>query len=157
MEKNHKAQLIIRSIDELPTVQQKQIQLASIGIGSLVLLIELLAFLAFGSFPSNSGSLFFYFADWFLFLAVPFASFGLGSSFGFVLMLSDLGYALSLEYHSGAGSSSLNQPFSANESPSYHRSNHYSSHVNINPASGRPMSGSSGMDISGNPYGTRSW
>ncbi|KTC80114.1 MULTISPECIES: hypothetical protein [Legionella] len=156
MEKNHKGQVIIRSIDELSAAEQKQIRLASLGIGSLVLLIEVLAFLAFGAFPSNSGSLFFYCADWFLFVAVPLASYGLGSSFGFVLMLSDLGYALSLG-HGGSDSSSLNQPFSSNESPSYHRSNNYGSHVSINPSSGRPMSGSSGMDISGNPYGTRSW
>ncbi|MGM9451936.1 hypothetical protein ACTAZI_01235 [Legionella bozemanae] len=156
MEKNHKGQVIIRSIDELSTAQQKQIRLASLGIGSLVLLIEILAFLAFGAFPSNSGSLFFYCADWFLFVAVPLASYGLGSSFGFVLMLSDLGYALSLG-HGRSDSSSLNQPFSSNESPSYHRSNNYGSHVSINPSSGRPMSGSSGMDNSGNPYGTRSW
>jgi hypothetical protein len=92
-----------------------------------------------------------------LFVAVPLVSFGLGSSFGFDLMLSDLGYALSLEHYEGADFSSRNQPFSSNESPSYHRSNHYSTHVSINPSSGRPMSGSSGMDVSGNPYGTRSW
>lgn len=157
MEKNYKGQMMIRSLDELPPEQRKKLRLASMGIGSLALLIVVLMFLCFGDFPSNKGSLFFYCTDWFLFLVSPLAAFGLGASFGYDLMLSDLGFAFSFGSYGGSDSSSLNQPFSSHESPNYHRSNHYGSSVSINPSSGRPMSGSSGMDISGNPYGTRSW
>lgn len=157
MEKNHKREIVIHSLDELSPEQRKKLRLASMGIGSLVLLIVVLLFLCFGAFPSNKGSLFFYCIDWLLFLVSPLAAFGLAASFGFDLMLSDLGFALAYGYHGGSDSSSINQPFSSHDSPSYHSSSHYGSSVSINPSSGRPMSGSSGMDTSGNPYGTRSW
>ena len=157
MEKNYKGQVMIRSLEELSPEQRKKLRLASMGIGSLVLLIVVLLFLCFGDFPSYKDSLFFYCLDWLLLIATPVASFAVGASFGFDLMLSDLGFAFSFESYGGSDSSSLNQRFSSHDSPHYHRSNHYGSSVSINPSSGRPMSGSSGMDSSGNPYGTRSW
>jgi hypothetical protein len=157
MNKNDKGKMMIRSLDELTHVQRKQIRLASFGVGFFVLLVVVLAFLAFGSFPSKNSPLFFYCTDWILLIATPCASFGFGAAFGFELMLSDLGYVLSFGYRGGSDSLSLNQPFSSYDSPNYQHANNYSSPVNINPSSGRPMSGSSGMDISGNPYGTRSW
>jgi len=153
MENNYKGRVMIHSLDELPQALRKQIHLASLVAGSLVLLIAVLAFLVFGSFPSKHNSLFFYCTDWLLFVVTPLGAFGLGACFGFELMLARLGYGLSF----GSYSASLNQPFSSYDSPNYHHANNYSSPVSINPSSGRPMSGSSGMDISGNPYGSRSW
>lgn len=155
MDKNHKGKVMIHSLDELPQDLRKKLFLASFGIGLLVFLIVVLAFLVSGIFSSKESSL--GIADWALFVATPLGAFGFGACFGFELMLSDLGFALALRHHTGSDFSSINQPFSSHDSPNYHRSNDYSSHVNINPSSGRPMSGSSGMDISGNPYGTRSW
>jgi hypothetical protein len=154
MEKNHKGQAIIHSLDELTLDQRKQIRLASRGVGLLALVVVLLAYLAFGSFPSKSDSLFFYCIDWLLFVAKPLAAFGFGACIGFDLMLSDLGFVLSFGHRIGVDSSSLNQCFSSDNSPNYYRSSNYSTHVSINPSSGRPMSGSSGMDSSGNPWHT---
>lgn len=59
MEKNYKGQVMISSLDELSPEQRKKLRLASMGIGSLVLLIVVLLFLCFGDFPSNKDSLFF--------------------------------------------------------------------------------------------------
>lgn len=157
MNKDYKGRIMIHSLDELSLEQRKKLRLASMGIGALVFLIVVLIVLCFGGFPSNKGSLLFYCTDWLLFLVSPLAAFGLAASFGFDLMLSDLGFALSYGYPGGSDSSSQNPTFSSHESPSYSRLNHYGSSVSINPSSGRPMSGSSGMDTSGNPYGTRSW
>jgi hypothetical protein len=157
MEKNYKGQVMIRSLDEISPEQRKKLHLASMGIGSLTLLIAVLIFLCFGKFPSNEGYLFFYCMDWIFLIVAPFAAFGFGACFGSDLMLSDLGFAFSYGYHGGSDSSSLNQAFSSHESSSFPHSSHYGSHASINPSSGRPMSGSSGMDTSGNPYGTRSW
>ena len=157
MMKNDKRKRMLRSLEELTPAQRKPLYWASLGVGFLVLLVVVFAFLAFGSFPRKNSPLFVYCIDWILLIATPCASFGLGAAFGFELMLSDLGYALSLGYGGEGASLSPDHPFSSSHSPKYPHVNHYSSPVNINPGSGRPMSGSSGMDVSGNPYGTSSW
>jgi hypothetical protein len=153
MKTNDKGRVVIHSFDELPQGLQKQIRLASLQFGTLVLLIAVLAFLAFGTFPNKHNSLFFYCIDWLLFVASPLGAFGVGACIGFELMLARLGFALP----HGPYSPSLNQSFSSYDSPNFQHVQNYGSPVSINPSSGRPMSGSSGVDIAGNPYGTRSW
>ncbi|MFA6302179.1 MAG: hypothetical protein WC627_03490 [Legionella sp.] len=155
MIKNDKGYITIDSLDELTPDQRKQVRFASIGAGVLSLLAVASAFLCFGLSPSKNSPLFFYCTDWILQIAVPFAGFCVGAGLVRHLMLLHLGYIVS-GYNGGFDTSSPNRGFSSYDSPT-HSANNYHSSVSINPASGRPMSGSSGMDISGNPYGSRSW
>jgi hypothetical protein len=73
------------------------------------------------------------------------------------MMVADLGYALPTQQQAWAYEASQNPSFSSSDPLHYASSNSYDSYMSINPSSGLPMSGSSGVDISGNPFGSSSW
>ena len=125
-------------------------------IGFLVSLIVVLGCLAFDFFSHASKELLFLCADWFLILATPFGAYLVGYLFGLKIALWDKGIALVDGYGASGEGSSLHMNDS-NGSSSAYRGYNFGSSVSINPSSGRPMSGSSGVDTYGNPYGTRSW
>lgn len=156
MEKNHKGQSIIHSIEELRPSQRNQVKRAAIGIGFLMVLIFGLLLLLFDISPAYKSSLFEGNIQLILLLASGVTAFDLGYKLGFYMKVADLGYAL-VSHPSADYYRSPNQAFSSSDSPRHSYSSFHSSSVSINPASGRSMSGSSGVDTSGNPYGTRSW
>jgi hypothetical protein len=125
--------------------------LAARCIGVLGVLISLIALPTWGEFPTRNTPLLVFCSDWIFIIAIPFAAYTYGAIIGYHAMLAALGY----QYFED-DSFSENQSFSTNDS-SIHRASDYSTSTSINPSSGLPMSGSSGMDVSGNPYGTRSW
>lgn len=156
MEKNHKGQTIIHSIYELRPSQRRELRRASGIIGGLCVLIYLLLILLFDGFPAYKNSVFETSIHWVFLLAFGTGALDLGYyKLGYYLKLADMGYVLA--YQSSDYYRSPNQAFSSSDSPRHSYSSFHSNSTSINPASGRPMSGSSGMDISGNPYGTRSW
>lgn len=157
MEKNDKGQVVIHSIEELRPSQRRQVDRVAIGIGLLCALIYFLCFFLGGLVPDTSPPLIFSCISWFLFFAGAIVPFVFGRDFGLRMKLADMGYAFPKRHYAADYYRSPNQPFSSNDSPRYTASSFHSSTVSINPSSGQPMSGSSGMDISGNPYGTRSW
>ena len=157
MHMNDKGQQMICSVKQLSPSQRRQVHLASVGMGALVLLIYCLGFLLIGSAPSKHQPFFFYYADWGMILAFGSAAFGLGFVFGSRMMIADLGYALPTRQQVWADALPHNQSFSSGDAPSYPASNTYGGYISINPSSGLPMSGSSGMDTHGNPFGTNAW
>lgn len=156
MENNRKGQVIIHSIDELRPSQKNQVKQSAIGIGLLMVLIYCSLVVFFDIFPDYKSSLFEGNIQLILLFAFGAAAFDLGYKLGFYMKTADLGFSFAKQTNVGTYSQSPNQPFSSSETARFQQSFQGNS-VSINPSSGRPMSGSSGMDISGNPYGTRSW
>lgn len=158
MEKNDKGQFVIHSLAEMPVSERRQVYLATAGIGSLVLVAAILAYLCL-YFPNNHHSDILFRRDaWSLRAFLGAYIFLIGSYVGFLLALRDLGYNYKGFHHHRFESSYQSNAFSSSDSSTiFHSSSHSSSYMSINPGSGLPMCGSSGMDTSGNPYGTRSW
>lgn len=157
MEKNNKGQLMIRSIRELDSSQQRQVRLAAIAVGSLVFLIYALTILLVDALPDLSDPFGAVCIHSTLLLVFAVLAIYQGGLAGCYLMLSDLGFALPTRQQLWADTLTAQQSFSSDSETHYPSSQTYSSHMSINPSSGLPMSGSSGMDTSGNPFGTRSW
>ena len=157
MKKNNKGQLMIRSIRELDSSQQRQVRLAAIVVGSLVFLIYVLVILLLDDLPSLNDPLGALCIHSTLLLLVAGVAIHQGGLAGCRLMLADLGFALPTQQQLWVETLTTHQSFSSDVETHYPSSHTYSSHVSINPSSGLPMSGSSGMDTSGNPFGTRSW
>lgn len=145
---------IIHSLSELPVARQKQVLLVSRSLGILSVLITLITFPIWGEFPAKNSPLLVFCTDWIFIIAIiaiPIATYAYGAILGYQTMLATLVYRYLED-----SSFPTNHPSSTNDSP-IHRANDYSSFVSINPSSSLPMAGNSGMDISGNPYGSRSW
>lgn len=157
MQKNDKGQVIIHSINELPLDEKKMVRLGAIGGGALVLAIYFPVLLLLGVGPSRQDPLFASCIDLGLVLAW---AIGLGSQgvyWGRRLMAANLGYAFPARRQIWGDSSYQHPSFSSSEDVHYASASRYESHMSINPSSGLPMSGSSGIDIRGNPYGSSSW
>src|SRR3546814_608853 len=146
---------LIYSVDEIRPSLRIKVQRAAHLMGFLVALAVVSAFLAFDFFPKQNHRFFLY-IDWVLEICAPLAAYVVGYLFGLNIALWDRGYILAQGYPIGE-SSSLFQINHSNGSSSAYRGYSYGSSVSINPSSGRPMSGSSGVDTYGNPYGTNSW
>ena len=157
MEKNNKGPLMIRSIRELDSSQQRQVRLAAIAVGSLVFLIYVLVILLIDDLPDLSAPFWSVCIHSTLLFVFAILAIHRGGLVGCHLMLADLGFALPTRQQQWADTLTTQQAFSSDIETHYSSSQTYSSHMSINPSSGLPMSGSSGMDTSGNPFGTRSW
>jgi hypothetical protein len=151
MQKNDKGQVMISSIKKLSSAERKKVFCSSIGIGSLVLLIYGLLIVLLDYVPNQNDDL------WMLVFVGAANAFGFGAFFGFRLMISDLGYALPTRQQIWAHSLSQSHLFYSSDTQNHVYSHTDNSHMSINPSSGLPMSGSSGIDIAGNPFGTNSW
>lgn len=144
----------IQSIKELPSVLRRQIVSTALTLGTIALIGALLAFFICDPFPIKSDSVLLSCIDWIVNIGLILGSFGFVAAMTAHLMLTYHGYVLFPNaYHSDCSSQ---KRFSSYDS-TIHTANNYATSVSINPSSNLPMSGSSGMDISGNPYGTRSW
>ncbi|HAU1387074.1 TPA: hypothetical protein KKX58_001662 [Legionella pneumophila] len=157
MEKNSKGQILICSSSELLPYQIKSLNRTSAGIGALVVLVYLWILFLFDGFPETNQSLFFYAHGWILILGFGFFAFLQAAEFAFYMKLADMGYALSRRRQSSDYYPSSQQSFSSSNGSGHSFSSTYEASTSINPGSGLPMVGSSGIDTSGNPYGTRSW
>ncbi len=146
---------LIFSVYEIRPSLRIKVQRAAHLVGVLVALVALLAIFAFDFFPKQNIP-FFVYIDWVLEICAPLAAYVVGYLFGLNIALWDKGFVLAQGYPIGENSS-LSQMNQSNGSSSVCRGYNYGSSVSINPSSGRPMSGSSGVDTYGNPYGTRSW
>lgn len=151
---SNKKKLIYSLNDVRPSILLSAKRAAHL-IGFLISLVVVLGCSAFDFFSHPSKELLFLYADWLLMLATPLGAYLVGYLFGLKISLWDKGFALVDGYVAGEGSSlHMND---SNGSSSAYRGYNFGSSVSINPSSGRPMSGSSGVDTYGNPYGTRSW
>jgi hypothetical protein len=145
----------INSLHELSSVEREKVHRTGLGIGFLTCCIGVLFLTCMGVYPFTvNDSVFFFFLTCLLSLNPPIFLFVFGYLFGQYAQLNKLGYKLplctpefDLDHHARVGidDHSIPQPYS------------FSSSFSINPGSGLPMSGSSGMDNRGNPYGTSSW
>lgn len=156
MEKTNNKRTLIYSVNELRPSLRIKVQRIAHLFGFLAFLVVGLAFLAFGIYPKGND-LFFLCGDWLLMLGIPLAAYGMGYLLGWNIALWDLGFVLFQGYPIGDSSLSNHHQHSGNNTTSAYHGYSYSSSVSINPSSGRPMSGSSGVDTYGNPYGTRYW
>ncbi|WP_298624829.1 hypothetical protein [uncultured Legionella sp.] len=154
MENTNNKRTLIYSVNELRPSLRIKVQRTAHLVGFLALLVVSFAFLAFGIYPKGND-LFFLCGDWLLMIGIPLASYGMGYLLGWNSALWDLGFVLFQGYSVGDGSN--HHMHSGNDTTHAYHGHSYSSSVSINPSSGRPMSGSSGVDTYGNPYGTRSW
>lgn len=152
--KNNKRELIYSLNDVRPSILLNAKRTAHL-IGFLISLVVVLGCLVFDFFAHGSKELLFLCIDWFLMLATPIGAYLVGYLFGLKIALWEKGFAFVDGYVLGEGSS-LHMNHSNSSSSACHGYS-YSSSLSINPSSGRPMSGSSGVDTYGNPYGTRSW
>ena len=155
MEKKHKEHVLISSVNEIrPSLRIKSKQTAHF-VGFFVSIAVVLGFVAFDFFPKQNDR-FFQYIDLLLMISTPLAAYIVGYLFGLNIALWSKGFVLT-EGYPGGNNSSLSQINQSNGSSSAYRGYSFGSSVSINPSSGRPMSGSSGIDTHGNPYGTRSW
>lgn len=155
MGNTHKSRVLISSINEIRPSLRIKIERVAHVIGLLFSIILVLAFLAFDFFPKEHDW-FSFCIDWVLKIVSPLVFYVVGYLFGMNLALWDRGLTLSGRYPVNGDSASLQMNHS-NDSCSAYSGYSYDSSVSINPSSGRPMVGSSGIDTYGNPYGTRSW
>ena len=157
MQKNNKGQTIIHSVSELSAEERQLVRLGSIGGGALVLAIYFPILLLLGIGPSKQDPLF----GCLVVLGVLFVWAVVlcwqGVYWGRYLMAANLGYAFATPLQTFAHNTSQNASFSSSDAVHYASSRAYHNHTSINPSSGFPMSGSSGIDTHGNPFGTRSW
>ena len=137
-----------------PSLRIKAQRMAHL-IGFLASLVVVLGCIAFDFFSPRNHDLLFLCIDWLLMIATPLGAYGIGYAFGLQIALLDMGI-LVIDCHPADNhlSHQTNHP---NGSSNVYRGYNFGSSVSINPSSGRPMSGSSGVDIYGNPYGSRSW
>ena len=157
MQKNNKGQTIIHSVSELSAEERQLVRLGSIGGGALVLAIYFPILLLFGIGPSKDAPLFVCCVDFGIIFVWAFVLCSHGIYWGRRLMAADLGYALPTRQQNWAYKASQYPSFSSGDAVHYASARTYNSHTSINPSSGFPMSGSSGIDTHGNPFGTRSW
>lgn len=148
METKNNESVIISSVDELRPSLRIKVKKSAHLIGFLTALVVVLGLFAFDIYP-----MFFLNKDWLLMIAIPLWFYCMGYLLGWNLALWDLGYVLGGVY----SSKGLSSEQGSNDSSTAYHGCSYSSSVSINPSSGHPMSGSSGIDTYGNPYGTRSW
>ncbi|HRD70418.1 MAG TPA: hypothetical protein PK657_09750 [Legionella sp.] len=145
----------INSLHELSCVERKKVHRTGLRIGLLTCCTGVLFLVCMGIYPFTvNDSVFFFCLACLLSLNPPIFLFAFGYLIAQYAQLAKLGYKLPLftpDFDSdhqavvGSDEHSIHQPYS------------FSSSFSINPGSGLPMSGSSGMDIRGNPYGTSSW
>ena len=157
MQKNDKGQLMIRGVKELPPAERKRVHWHAALMGTLFLGVYTVCFALFGSAPYRSPSLVFYYSDWgmiFVFAAVVCYC---GAYLGLRLAVYVLGYVLPTQQQAWADHISQAQAFYSSDETHYPTSSSYNSYMSINPGSGLPMSGSSGVDTRGNPFGTNAW
>ena len=154
MEKKSKERVLVSSVEDLRPSLRFKAQRAANLIGFLALSVVLLAFLAFDVYPKNKD-LFFLCGNWLLMISTPIAAYIMGYLLGLNVALWDMGFAFAQGYAVDENGMHLSN-FSHSEASGY---GGYSigSSISINPSSGLPMSGSSGVDTHGNPYGSRSW
>lgn len=157
MRMNDKGKVIIHSINELPSDAKGLIRLGAIGGGALVLAVYFSILLLFGVGPNKNDPLFVCCVDFGIIFAWAFALCSQGVYWGRRLMAADCGYVLPTRQQSFAYEASHKPSFSSGDAVHYASSSAYNNHMSINPSSGFPMSGSSGIDTHGNPFGTRSW
>lgn len=151
MRKNDNGKWMIRSVRNLDSSQQRKVHMASIVVGSLVFLIYVLMLLLTDGSPGGLPM------DWIFVVVFGFVALYFGGLAGRHLMVYDLGFALPTRQQAWADTLAKSHSFYANEAALYPTTDSYSNDMSINPSSGLPMSGSSGMDTSGNPFGTNAW
>jgi len=144
----------ITSLKELAVRERKKVQRTARGIGLLTCALGIATLYFINIYPFIDGKGFFFWINCLLSLNPPVLLFALGYVLGEFAQLADLGYLRS--YQVSDSGFNENPSFGSNETIS-HRPYSFNSPMSINPASGLPMSGSSGMDSRGNPFGTNSW
>lgn len=144
----------INSLNELSLAERKQVRFTALGIGLLTCFIGTIVFYFMDDYLFTEGTGFFFVVSCILSFVPPLFFFVFGYLLGDFVGLADLGYMRAYQtnnYSNANGVSLMIHELSAPQLTSI------SSSMSINPASGLPMSGSSGMDSRGNPFGTNSW
>ncbi|ARB91042.1 hypothetical protein A6J40_02055 [Legionella longbeachae] len=144
----------IHSLSELSLAERKKVRFVAIGIGLLTCFIGISILYCLDIYPFTDRPKDFFAISCLVSIVPPLFLFALGYAFGDFTQLMDLGYKRAYEPNCYSptntqywGDHELHRITSSSSSPS----------MSINPASGLPMSGSSGMDCRGNPFGSNSW
>lgn len=154
MEKKSTHKKLVLSVRALPLALQKIVRKASIISGSIGLILYVLFVFSLGSLAFDDLFPLIIFFGVFVCAPVALARFWVLSKFGYALPFHLISkYAKNPAFYSDFNHT--NTSFHSHDSSSHSYSNSY--HSSINPSSGLPMCGSSGIDTSGNPYGSRSW
>jgi len=157
MQKNDKGQIMIRSVKDLPHSARKKAYQCAAGMGALALVISGFLILSLEIAAEENHMLSVFAEDWIMISAMSCIAIGLASYVGLRIAIYALGYALPTQQQVWENHISQGQAFYTSDVTHYPSSSWHDSYTSVNPGSGLPMSGSSGVDASGNPFGTSSW
>jgi hypothetical protein len=121
-------------------------------LGSLFVLLYMVWIYFSQMQPPNNLPLELYYGEWLRILASGVVAYLIGSGIGFLLQLQDLNSINYFSFDNNSTDFFSEYPMDDNLAVKTPENT-----MSINPASGLPMSGSSRMDSSGNPYGSNSW
>ena len=149
----------IHSLDELPQEERQAVRSTALRIGFITCFIGTSLLYLLGFYPFTTGTGFEFVISFLLSFNPPVLLFVFGYVISESIKLAKLGYAKAATPYESSTSSYVSSSFKSPESSSFQPRTIHSPHssMSINPASGLPMSGNSGVDCRGNPFGTNSW
>lgn len=149
----------IHSLDELPFEERQAVRSTALRTGVITCFIGTSLLYLLGFYPFIMGTGFEFAISFLLSFNPPVLLFAFGYAISESIKLSKLGYAKATTPYESSTNPYFSSSFKSPESSSFQPSAIHSPHssMSINPASGLPMSGNSGVDCRGNPFGTNSW
>lgn len=149
---------LIHSLNELPQDERIAVRSFAIKTGLVTCFVGVAVLYALGVYPFTMETGFAFFITVLLSFNPPILLFAFGYAIAQSIKLNQLGYAMPTSLHQPySNTTTTDSALRSVDIHTYHPTTMHHTSMSINPASGLPMSGNSGIDCRGNPYGTLSY